>query len=923
MVPLPDSGLRQAGLRALPIRMAPGVGEAFDSWLDRYAARFQATRGDVADAIGLNRPTGSSGRRLALNWTTALGPDEVDRIVRVTGLDSGLLTSLTLQRYDGIAVILDRTTRQVRRSRLWGRGRGSSYCPACLAETGGRWELAWRLSWSFCCLRHRVLLVDRCPGCRRIPRSVLRMELIPDPGRCTAPSREPRRGRGFNTAVCGFPLAQASAVPVAAPDEFLRAQAYINRLLDSPSGCLVPAPAGDATAVPPRQIFADLKALAGAALDVVTQQDLEPLPPPIAEQFGRPDELRRPKRVRRRRPSFLAPRNTAQIAFAVSKAVEVVTADDLDTAAARFSWVLERMRGRGQPVTPTTVSRLLGNQSPSPGLQQVGLRAMDGGLRPLDRLRYGTATPQPRRPRADRAADSINARAAKLPQQMWPAWALRLMPPTGHDWLTFRRVASTALLVPGNRRDLGGLLRLLGQPCEKKTFEVVMRKLARRGVLTLVLRTLGMLSTCLDEHQVPIDYQRRRRLFGSAELLPEASWKACCSWAGVPSTPKRYGYAHRYVLELLTGSSDTPRSPLGYLARGSIAGYTGFCAGLPPALADRLRAVAEQLLADNRLYEPLTWEPPFDWVGAHEWPGPHVDTIQPAVLRSLLLDEQRSLTKAAAALETSVEHLHLVLVRHPIGLFPERQARPGRRRWRIRPATLTPERVAYLYQECGWSYTRIARQEGVGAHLVGRLARLAGVRTRSLGKPETYGIDVDWLAEQYLVRQRTIADIAAELGLVPRTVSWVTRRQGLMRYSLTAGGSILNDGHRPFACAEWIRPAFSRRGALLRIQRFLALIEYPTYREAAKVLGINQTRLSNQVQQLERDLKVALLVRSNRSANHPLRLTSTGRRFVRDAKTALANLRVAYAAPQSSVAARPGSGDKPADSVQRPAVPSD
>jgi transposase-like protein len=496
------------------------------------------------------------------------------------------------------------------------------------------------------------------------------------------------------------------------------------------------------------------------------------------------------------------------------------------------------------------------------------------------------------------------------------------MPPTGHQLLTFRRVASTTLLVPGNRRDLGGLLRLLGQPCDKQTFEVVMRKLARRGVLTMVLRILGTLSTCLDEHQVPIDYQqRRRRLFGSVELLPEALWKACCTWAGVPSTRKRYGYAHRYILELLTGSSDTPQPPLGYLARGSIAGYTAFCAGLPPALTDRLRAVAEQLLADNRLHEPLTWEAPFDWVDAHQWPGPHVDSIQPAVLRSLLLDEQRSLAEAATALETSVDHLCLVLARHPIGLFPERQARPGRRRWRIRPATLTPERVAHLYQECGWSYTRIARQEGVGPHLVGKLARLAGVRTRSLGKPETYGIDVDWLAEQYLVRQRTIADIAAELGLAPRTVSWVTRRQGLMRYSLTAGGSILNDGRRPFACAEWIRPAFSRRGALLRVQRFLALIEYPTYREAAKVLGINQTRLSNQVQQLERDLKVALLVRSNRSANQPLRLTNSGHRFVRDAKTALTNLQGAYAGTQPGVAARRHSGDEPADLGAAPGLP--
>ncbi|MFE1907623.1 TniQ family protein [Streptomyces gardneri] len=41
--------------------------------------------------------------------------------------------------------------------------------PHCLAETGGRWQLAWRLGWSFACTRHHILLADRCPACLRKP----------------------------------------------------------------------------------------------------------------------------------------------------------------------------------------------------------------------------------------------------------------------------------------------------------------------------------------------------------------------------------------------------------------------------------------------------------------------------------------------------------------------------------------------------------------------------------------------------------------------------------------------------------------------------------------------------------------------------------------------------------------------------------
>jgi DNA-binding transcriptional LysR family regulator len=76
------------------------------------------------------------------------------------------------------------------------------------------------------------------------------------------------------------------------------------------------------------------------------------------------------------------------------------------------------------------------------------------------------------------------------------------------------------------------------------------------------------------------------------------------------------------------------------------------------------------------------------------------------------------------------------------------------------------------------------------------------------------------------------------------------------------------------------------------VERFLILIEYPTVKEAAKTLNIPHTTLSSQVLQLERDLGASLLVRA-RKGQRPLRLTRTGRRFVREARTALANLQAA------------------------------
>ncbi|HNR14108.1 MAG TPA: TniQ family protein, partial [Thermodesulfobacteriota bacterium] len=42
------------------------------------------------------------------------------------------------------------------------------YCPACLDEDDTPYlRLRWRLAYEVVCERHRCLLLDRCPGCRR------------------------------------------------------------------------------------------------------------------------------------------------------------------------------------------------------------------------------------------------------------------------------------------------------------------------------------------------------------------------------------------------------------------------------------------------------------------------------------------------------------------------------------------------------------------------------------------------------------------------------------------------------------------------------------------------------------------------------------------------------------------------------------
>jgi len=488
-----------------------------------------------------------------------------------------------------------------------------------------------------------------------------------------------------------------------------------------------------------------------------------------------------------------------------------------------------------------------------------------------------------------RGADPIDSRVRKLPQQLWSGWALRLMP-AGHHLLTFRRAGSTCLLLPGGRRDLTETARLLDQPISWQTVHYVLRKLAASGDLEVYLQTLSLLASRLDDGEVPIDYQRRRRLFGSAVLLSDDRWKASCARAGRFATRRGYWHAQRYLLELLTGSPDSAHPPLGPLGKKRAVAYLEFCTTLDQALAELLRQAAEQQLKDHALNEPLVWEPPFNCVDVHHWPGPRLDSAPPARLQQLLLDERRSLTDAAAALGTSIEHVRLALIQHPVGRHPKRSKAASRQGPTARPANCTPEHIRYRYEQCRWSYERIARELGVDRSLVRRLAGVAGVQSRSSGRTRTYHIDRQWLAVEYLQRRRRLVDIAADLGMHRNTLGRIARGYGMHPRLAAKGSNALHRGSKPAPCPRWIRTVFQLRGGLQRVQRFLHLVQYPTIAEAARALHLRPSTLSSQLRRLEREVGVSLLIRSENKGMRPMRLTRDGRRFVRDATQVLNDL---------------------------------
>ncbi|WP_081235399.1 TniQ family protein [Mycobacterium avium] len=206
-------------IRTLPLRVAPIAGEALDSWLEAIAARYNVPLSDVIKRCGMQ----TTGRATS----TLLSPshDEIIRISAATGIGIAVIEAMTWQRYPTHPADAKQS-----RYLLWLRHVGSRYCPQCLRGSHGRWPLAWRLNWTFACVRHRCLLADSCFACGTAQRQQpLCASRIPRLGRCPAACY---RQTANTRAECNADLGAANVLRMLQTHPVLSAQATIDALLD-------------------------------------------------------------------------------------------------------------------------------------------------------------------------------------------------------------------------------------------------------------------------------------------------------------------------------------------------------------------------------------------------------------------------------------------------------------------------------------------------------------------------------------------------------------------------------------------------------------------------------------------------------------------------------------------------------------------
>ncbi|MEQ4608380.1 TniQ family protein [Streptomyces cavourensis] len=721
----------------IPIGVAPSPGEALDSWCERYAHRLRTHTVDFADYLGLPH---TSLRRMVRRLTEG----ELELLERRTGIRAEQLRAMTLEEFDGSLVRITGPTRRLTAPANWRfYGTTSRYCPACLADNGGRWQLHWRLGWTFACTRHRLLLLERCPRCGKHPPVLSggNHRMLPRPQACR--SLTERDGRGTR---CGYPLTEAPAVSLPEGDTVLLSQTGVNaHIIDEHRTAAARERAGELSHLGRR-----------ALRSIGTRPEIVP---PIARDI-----------ITACGGELLAGAAAMEIHDARNVAIgttlaAIATDPDHPLREDVFAWVClapdsEVGELREHP------TRYLRNWSPAgPRVIKRILAASDSQLTLKARLRYGTATAEPAVPHLSEA--DITLRASKTPGMLWPSWTLRLLPPRSPHQpriVGIRRACASLMLVPGGPVGHRRAARIMGNPQFRSNLESLLALIDADHICS----TLTHYARALDAHEVPIDYTRRRTLFAgetSPLLLDENAHWLLCKSLGTRQFQKVHLQRLRWQLRrILLGADPQP-------GNHAPAWTHRFAYRTHPEILAFLDEQAHRnLTAHHITHEPVTWEPPAHWLDTIALPQPVLDLPSERV-RALLTPDSTA-RDVARSLGLTVHQLRLLMESRRLSA----QTRPHNKGTYPRPPRqgyLVPDQLRDLYQRQGLQQLQIAELAGCTTAVVKTALKQANIPLRPRRAPGELRQSVDpaWLRTEYHDKGRTVADIARELSAPATNVS--------------------------------------------------------------------------------------------------------------------------------------------------------
>ena len=262
---------------------------------------------------------------------------------------------------------------------------------------------------------------------------------------------------------------------------------------------------------------------------------------------------------------------------------------------------------------------------------------------------------------------TINRRARKVPGSLWSSWAVRLGPPDRAYHRTLAPVLSSAVLLAGSRMDLGEAATRLGSVTDDRTISRILRLLADDPCWEAIATAVTRLADYLDNHDVPVDYHRRRRLDYSG-LLPPRQWLDLCRRTGVlPGQGRKDKIVRCMLFARISGLPVEAAPDFSATSEAYFRTETArFAAIRTPELAAVLDQAARDFLTKQRVGgEPVIWHPPVSLLSDLDLPGPDTSLIDVTPLHELVQGRRYPAQHAAGVLCTTVDAVRLVLDQHP------------------------------------------------------------------------------------------------------------------------------------------------------------------------------------------------------------------------------------------------------------------
>ncbi|SPM33778.1 transposase family protein [Mycobacterium rhizamassiliense] len=692
----------------LPVRVAPVAGEAVDSWLEAVARSLDLSLCQLFRHLGI-----SLRRQQAL--IRRLVPAEIALLVDATRVPAPDLLAMTLSRYDGTATELNENTGLVNQSFPFAARAGSRYCPECLAETVGRWQLQWRLGWSFVCVRHRCLLVDVCPDCARRPRR--------DPAqRFAVPSLCP----------CGADLASSSVVKFPEAHPVVAAQQIILDLIEH-NHADFGVYAGSGHRQSARETLRDVMMLANRALSYASIYDFGAVKfADLSTVAGAADlAVTGPARQRRTKKAK-PPLRAADTAVGVTAAVAILQAPNLNEAGDRARWLVEKQsvdRGPGE------LRSCFGEDSIAAA---IVIKAHAPNMSAIDQLRWRTALLKPCAP--DRRKEALKKRATSLPAMLWPAWQAQFPSITGVRSSKLSLVVTAATLMVGADASPSDVCESLGGFLSGVGLGRSLVVLGQSPQWPSIRAAICRLHEYLDKEASPIDYQRRRQLKYTA-LLTRSRWRALSRDLGMAATTdEEWAAARYYLIEKLSGSPTAREDLVGYRLSLSDMRYAvrDFPRLMTAPLARRLDGEARAFLNRNRIKEPLSWHPPLDLIADLGLVAQSPAAIDVNEVHCLAVDRKMTVRKLANQFDAAPAAIRYLFEQHPrASKTKSRPAKPILRRHRAVTEIdrlgreLDEATLRDLYSRQRLSVDSIADRYATTRSQIGRLRRRYAIPSRA------------------------------------------------------------------------------------------------------------------------------------------------------------------------------------------------